>query len=253
MNVMKKIIVLLISFIGLIFIDASAQDKVVLLDISHEDKSAYLNVSPDIFNDYRDVVENQLGAKLIMNEDQVIDSDMLEKTDVLILLSSLSTNPVKSTRSSAEINSIVNFVKNGGRVIIFTDEDRRVDIEAFGANEIVRPFGMEFGDDLPGISNVGAISFIGEVIKGRYELPYSGSRELTGGIPISVKDAEGGHLHGAYVQLDNGGKIAAFGETMVGLFIGGVSFQRPGGDPFQWKGKDNKQFMKELIAWTLKD
>jgi hypothetical protein len=34
-------------------------------------------------------------------------------------------------------------------------------------------------------------------------------------------DAEGVHLHGAYVQLDNGGKVAAFGETMVGLLLAG--------------------------------
>ena len=250
---MKKIIVLLISFLGLIFVDVSAQDKVVLLDISHEDKSAYLNVSPDIFTDYQDVVENQLGATFILNEDQSIDRNMLEETDVLILLSTLNSETPKRNRSNSEINAIVSFVENGGRLIIFTDEDKRIDINSFGANEIVRPFGLEFGDDLPYSGNVGAISFIGEFIEGRYELPYSGSRELTGGIPISVMNAEGAHLHGAYVELDNGGKLVAFGETMVGLFIGGVSFERPNNDTIVWKVEDNKQFMKELIAWTLKD
>ncbi len=250
---MKKIIVLLISFVSLFFAEAIAQDKVVLLDISHEDKSAYLNVSPYIFTDYRDVVENQLGATFILNEERTIDSDMLEETDVLILLSTLDGTTTKKTRSANEINAIVNFVKSGGSLIVFTDEDRRIDMDAFGANEIVWPFGMEFGDDLPGIRNAGAVSFIGEFIDGRYELPYSGARELFGGIPLSVKNAEGGHVHGAYVQLDNGGKVAAFGETMVGLFIGGVSFEMPDGNTIVWKGEDNKQFMKELIAWTLTD
>jgi len=250
---MKKIIVLLISFAGFLFVEANAQDKVVLLDISHEDKSAYLNVSPDIFTDYRDVVENQLGAKFILNEDRTIDSNMLQEADVLILLSTLDGTTIKKTRSAGEINAIVSFVENGGSLIIFTDEDRRIDMDAFGANEIVRPFGMEFGDDLPGIRNAGAVSFIGEFIVGRYELPYSGAREIFGGIPLSVKDAPGGHVHGAYVQLENGGKVAAFGETMVGLFIGGVSFEMPDGNTIVWKGKDNKQFMKELIAWALSD
>ncbi|WP_234573553.1 hypothetical protein [Rhodohalobacter sp. 614A] len=250
---MKKIIVLLISFLGLIFVDVSAQDKVVLLDISHEEKSAYLNVSPDIFTDYRDVVENQLRATFVMNEDQAIDRNMLEETDVLILLSSLNGETPKKDRSANEVSAIVSFVENGGRLIIFTDENKRIDIHSFGANEIVRPFGLEFGDELPYSGNAGAVSFIGEFIDGRYELPYSGSRELIGGIPISVMNAEGAHLHGAYVELDNGGKLVAFGETMVGLFIGGVSFERPDGDTIVWKGEDNKQFMKELIAWTLKD
>lgn len=250
---MKKAIVIIILFIALFLVKASAQNKVVLLDISQEDKSEYLKVSPKIFEDYRDIIENQFGAALIINEDREVNNEFLEKTDVLIVLSTLSSADLKKTRTETEIGSIVSFVKNGGRLIFFTDEDRRMNLEAFGANEIVKPFGMEFGNDLPMMRNVGAISFIGEYIKGRYELPYSGSRELTGGIPISVMNAEGGHVHGAYVKLANGGKLAAFGETMVGLFIGGVEFAMPDGNSIVWKGKDNKQFMKELITWMLED
>lgn len=250
---MKKAIVILIAFAGVIYTESGAQSKVVLLDISLEDKSEYLRVSPEIFDNYKDIVENQLGAKLIINEDQEVDSKILERTDVLIVLATLTGTPVKKARSATEINSIVSFVKNGGKLIFFTDEDKRVNIESFGANEIVRPFGMAFGNELPYSGNAGAISFIGEFIKGRYDLPYSGSRELTGGTPISVMNAEGAHLHGAYVTLDNGGKLAAFGETMVGLFIGGVEFTRPDGTTIVWKGKDNYQFMNELIAWMLND
>lgn len=250
---MKKAIVLGLMFIALFLGKAGAQNKVVVLDISQDDKSEYLKVSPQIFEQYQDIVENQLGANLMVNEDQEVDSKLLEKTDVLIVLSTLSSADLKKTRTATEIKSIVNFVKNGGRLIFFTDEDRRVNIEAFGANQIVRPFGMEFGNDLPMTRNTGAISFIGEFISGKYELPYSGSRELKGGIPLSVMNAEGAHLHGAYVKLENGGKLAAFGETMVGLFIGGVEFTMPDGNSIVWKGKDNKQFMKELIAWMVED
>ncbi|KAF0236604.1 MAG: hypothetical protein FD181_2603 [Prolixibacteraceae bacterium] len=248
---MNKVLAIFIVFAGLIFTETSAQNKVVLLDISLEEKSEYLKVSPDIFANYREIVENQLGATLIINEGREVGREMLKKTDVLIVLSTLSGATVKKTRSANEINSIVNFVKNGGRLIFFTDEDRRINIKAFGANEIVNPFGMKFGNDLPMVRNVGAMSFVGEFIKGRYELPYSGSRELTGGTPISVMNAEGGHLHGAYVKLKNGGKLAAFGDTMVGLFIGGVKFEMPDGTSIVWKGKDNYQFMKELIGWML--
>src|SRR6056297_1771133 len=156
---MKKTIILLISLLGLFFVEANAQDKVVLLDISLEDKSAYLNVSPDIFTDYRDVVENELGATFILNEDQAINSNMLKETDVLILLSTLNSETPKRTRSVTEVNAIVSFVEKGGSLVIFTDEDKRVDIESFGANEIVRLFGLEFGDELPYSGNVGAMSF----------------------------------------------------------------------------------------------
>lgn len=252
---MKTLKVLSLALIFLFVWNAvlTAQDKLVLLDISLEDKSEYVKVSPNIFEHYKDVVENQLGANLIINEGQEVDRKLLEKTDVLVVLSTLSSTDLKRSRTETEIKSIVSFVKNGGRLIFFTDEDQRVNIDAFGANQIVNPFGLEFGNDLPKMSNAGAISFIGEFIKDRYELPYSGSRELTGGIPLSVMNAEGAHLHGAYVKLENSGKLAAFGETMVGLFIGGVEFTLPNGNSIVWKGKDNKQFMKELIAWTLED
>lgn len=250
---MKNALLILFLFVGLNYSETSAQNKMVLLDISLEEKSEYLKVSPDIFTHYRDVLENQLGAKLIINEDLEVDSKLLKKTDVLIVLSTLSGATDKKTRSEKEIRAIVNFVQRGGRLVFFTDEDRRMNMQTFGANEIVRPFGMEFGSDLPMVRNSGAISFVGEFINGRYELPYSGSRVLTGGIPLSVMNAEGGHIHGAYVKLDNGGKLAAFGDTMVGLFIGGVEFQMPDGSVLVWKGKDNYQFMKELLGWMLKD
>lgn len=250
---MKKDLVLFFMLFVLILSEADAQRKVAVLDISCEKMDEYLKVSPNIFNDYRDIVENQLGATLIINEDKLVESSLLENTDVLIILSTLSGTPVKKTRTKDEIESIVHFARNGGKLIIFADEDKRINIEAFGANEIVKPFGMAFGNDLPMGRNVGAISFVGEFIKGRYELPYSGSRELTGGVPVSVMNAEGGHVHGAYVTLNNGGKIVAFGETMVGLFIGGVKFEMPDGTSIVWKGKDNYQFMKELIIWMLEE
>lgn len=242
---------MLVAFIGFIFTDSIAQTKVVLLDISLEDKSEYLKVSPDIFIHYQDIVENQLGAKLIVNEDREVNSELLKDADVLIVLSTLSSAPGKKSRTETERRSIVDFVKKGGRLILFTDENRRMNLEAFGANDITNPFGIEFGDDLPMVRNVGAISFPGEVVTGRYELPYSGSREITGGIPLSVMNAEGGIVHGVYVKLDNGGRLVAFGETMVGLFIGGVTATMPDGSSFAWKGKDNYPFMKELITWML--
>lgn len=127
-----------------------------------------------------------------------------------------------------------------------------MDVNTFGANEVINPFGMNLGGDLDHITNVMAVSFIGEVFKGKYEVPYTGSRELTGGIPLSVRNSAGGHVHGAYMKFDTGGKIAAFGETMVALFLGGVSQTRRNGEIITWGGKDDKQFMQELIAWMLK-
>ena len=91
-----------------------------------------------------------------------------------------------------------------------------------------------------------------EAIKNEYELSYSGSRSLTGGTPISVRNGDKKVVHGAYVKLDNGGTIVAFGETMTGLFMGGVEMSLPNGMKIIWKGKDDQLFMQELIEWLLK-
>lgn len=57
---MEKAIVILIVFIGLIFIETNAQNKVVLLDISQEVKSEYLKVSPEIFQIYKEHILNSI-------------------------------------------------------------------------------------------------------------------------------------------------------------------------------------------------
>lgn len=245
---MRKIIlsVFLIALPLFIF----SQKKNVMLDISHEQRSQYLKVNPQIFDVYKEVVEDQLRAALIINEDKELESSLLNSQDLVIILSPLSKETLKNL-TTTERKSLVDYVKNGGKLILFTDEEHRMDAEAFGANEVVGPFNMQFGEDLDYIRNVMAISFIGEVFKGRYEVPYSGSRELTGGIPLSVRNSPGAHVHGAYTKLDNGGKIVVFGETMVALFLGGVD-ERRSDATIHWDGKDDKQFMLELIDWMLK-
>lgn len=243
---------IIISILAIANVTAQAQNKVVLLDISHSQKSDYTNVNPQMFEQYHELVENKLGAALEINEDKELAGALLANTEVLIIISPLSS-ATSGNLTPTERTAIVNFVRNGGKVILFSDEDRRVNDAEFGGNDIIKPFGMSFGGDLPLPGNIGAISFVGEVIKGRYELPYSGGRKITGGIPLSVVNTEGGYVHGAYAELDNGGKIAAFGETMVGLFMGSVEMKRPNGETIVWFGEDDKQFMQELISWMLED
>lgn len=230
-----------------------AQKKTVVLDISHESPTVYTNANPNIFELYKEIVTKKIGANLIINEDKDLDASFLAKADLLIILSPLSTEreTPKNNLTPVERKDIVNYVENGGKLIFFMDEEHRVDMEVFGGNDIVKPFGMEFGLDLPPKPNAGATTLITEVVQNEYELSYSGSRSLTGGTPISRMNGEEGHVHGAYVKLDNGGKIVAFGETMTGLFLGGVEATFPNGMTVKWRGKDDRIFNQELIKWML--
>ena len=250
---MKKI-VFTIALLALTIVSSYAQKRTVVLDISHEIDTAYTYVNPNMFEQYNELVGNKIGADLIINKDKEVDKAMLVNADVLIVLSPLKKDRTtkKNNLTSVERDAIVNYVKNGGKLILFMDEENRVNMESFGGNDIVKPFGLEYGLDLPMKPDVGATSLVTEAIKNKYELSYSGSRSLTGGTPISVRNGEEKVIHGAYVKLDNGGTIVAFGETMTGLFMGGVEMSLPNGMKIIWKGKDDQLFMQELIEWLLK-
>lgn len=250
---MKKI-VFTIALLVLTIVSSYAQKRTVILDISHEIDTAYTYVNPNMFEQYKELVGNKIGAELIINKDKEVDNAMLANADVLIVLSPLKKDRTtkKNNLTSVERDAIVNYVKNGGKLILFMDEENRVNMESFGGNDIVKPFGMEYGLDLPMKPDVGATSLVTEAIKNEYELSYSGSRSLTGGTPISVRNGDEKVVHGAYVKLDNGGTMVAFGETMTGLFMGGVEMSLPNGMKIIWKGKDDQLFMQELIEWLLK-
>lgn len=249
---MKKI--LFILTLAMYTLGGYSQQKTVLLDVSHEIDTAYTRVNPNMFEQYKDLVGNKIAANLIINKDKELSQETINKADVIIVLSPLDrerTTP-KDNLTTTERKDLVSYVKNGGKLIFFMDEEHRVDMQAFGANDVLKPFGMELGLDLPPKADAGATSLVTDLVKNEYELSYSGSRSLTGGTPISRMNSEDGHVHGAYVRLDNGGTVVAFGETMTGLFMGGVEMTMTNGMKIVWKGKDDQKFMQELIEVLLK-
>lgn len=249
---MKKS-VLLIALICFA-INSIAQNKRILLDISHHTDSAYMKVNPNVFTEYKTLVEDKVGAELYINKSDELTPDVLANVDVLIIPSPLDKDRVvpKRNLTATERKSIVEYVQNGGKLIFLMDEEDRVDMNCFGANDIVKPFGMEYGADLPMERNIGAHSIISEIVQNEYELSYSGSRTISGGTPISYKNGNDNIVHGAYVKLDNGGTIVAFAETMTGIFMGGVTMKIKDGTYITWNGKDDKAFIQDIIEWLLK-
>ena len=242
---MKKIIFVLAVVVATA-ITAGAQNKVVLFDTSHGQTST-------LFEDYRGFVGQIPNATLSVN-DKEITSAVLHQVSALIMLSP----PPTATLTPVERKAIVDFVQKGGRLLFFFDEERRTPLEGYGANDIVKPFGMQYGENCPARRNVGAISLIGEIGNTPREVPYSGGRILTGGIPVCIVNDEGVYQHGAYTKLANGGKIIAFGDGMLGLLLGlpkGQGARLSGhtsGDPTLWWGQDSRIFVQEIITWLLK-
>lgn len=237
---------------SLLIIGANAQKK-IMFDLSHSqctDVYEGHETYPLVVPAYTEMAQ-QLGAELVVNEEAEITPQLLKGIDVLVMLSPLS-NKLQKDLTEVEKKTLVDFVKKGGSLIFFVDDNHRVDLSRYGANDVTRAFGIEFGEDVALPGNVGAVSFKNEIFKDRYEIPYSGACVMTGGIPASVC-MEDGWLHSSYVKLDNGGKFFAGGDTMVGLLLGyddGVRKVRNGMET-RWWGKDSRAFMTDLLEWAL--
>ena len=249
---MKKIFT--IALVLLALMSCNQEQKKIMFDLSHSqctDVYKGHETYPLVVPAYTEMAQ-QLGAELVVNEEAEITPQLLKGIDVLVMLSPLS-NKLQKDLTEVEKKTLVDFVKKGGSLIFFVDDNHRVDLSRYGANDVTRAFGIEFGEDVALPGNVGAVSFKNEIFKERYEIPYSGACVMTGGIPASVC-MEDGWLHSSYVKLDNGGKFFAGGDTMVGLLLGyedGVRKVRNGMET-RWWGKDSRAYMTDLLEWSLK-
>ena len=94
---MKKI--LFIILMATCTISISAQKKNVIIDVSHDVDTIYAYVNPNIFNLYKDIVEKQMGANLIINKDKELNEALLSEADLLVILSPLNRERVTTKRS----------------------------------------------------------------------------------------------------------------------------------------------------------
>lgn len=234
---------------------ASAQSAPKLMfDLAHGqfqdvfvDPSFYDYVIPG----YQEILDRN-GIEYVPNTAE-ITPESLAGIDALLMLSPLA-RATQVPITQQEKTAIVDYVNGGGSLIIMVDEEEyRVILDEYGANDITSQFGITLGDDITDVpGNCGAVSIENEIFSGRWEVPYSGSRKVYGGIPASLC-MEGGYVHGAYAKLDNGGKIYVIGETMVGLLMGYPDGERNVHRMMEtrWWGKDSRKFMEELILWAI--
>jgi hypothetical protein len=156
--------------------------------------------------------------------------------------------------------AILAFVRAGGSLLLVMDEQRRQDIAAVGANDLIEPFGLRLTPDTPYVHNVGAIGKAGEIHAADREVPYSGGRAVEGGTPFAFQLDTGGkpaQPFAASVVVPGGGRIVVMGEGMASLFLGVPEGRRLTGPPrdarntVYW-GKDSGIFMEEVLAWLAR-
>ncbi|QDT41880.1 ABC-type uncharacterized transport system [Gimesia alba] len=190
---------------------------------------------------------------LVQNSSQSLTEDLLKQVDLLYL-----RGPAKAF-SKDEQQAIIQFVQNGGALLLVMDEERRMSLAQTQVNQILAPFGMKLTDDLPYLHNCGAMAKAGLINASDRELPYSGGRAVTGGTSFAFQLDQAGkpaEAFAAYQQVKEGGKIIVLAEGMAaglmgtqeGIRLSGVS-RNPARTTY-W-GKDSVLFMNDVITWLL--
>ena len=232
---------LLIYVCTMIAIAVSAQKK-VMFDLAHGQFQDTF-VDPDYYDyvipEYEEIAK-EVGFQLVMNKSG-ITGQTLNGIDALLIISPLAKSTQRNL-TDTEKQAIIDYIRQGGSVIMFIDEEEyRVNLEEYGANDITRKFGIEVLDDFEVPGNCGAVTFENEIFDRRREIPCSGVRGIKGGIPASVCMEQGRQIS-AFVRLDNGGKLYVAGETMVALLMGYPDGERNVHKMMKtrWWGKDSR-------------
>jgi hypothetical protein len=144
--------------------------------------------------------------------------------------------------SEGEIKAIQNYIKKGGSLFLVMDADYWSTLEQTNVNEIIRPFGIQFGTDSQD-TIVGGYSKGGIICSKTLKIPYHGARIINGGKPFCFNLQGETHPFGTFTELKNGGKIIVMGDGMVSLYM--TSWQ--GVTDYQCSG-----FMEDVFRWLLK-
>ena len=158
-------IVIILSFLSLTKGDDANTKPKVLFDISHGqfqdvfvDPSYYDYVLPG----YK-VICKEINAEYV-EANYTLTEQALQGIKTLVMISPLARSTQKPILPE-EKSAIISFIKNGGSVLMFVDEEEyRVILKEYGANDITKVFGIELGEDIEGLpGNCGAVSFENEI------------------------------------------------------------------------------------------
>ena len=141
----------------------------ILIDLSHGQFQDVF-VDPSYYNfvlpGYKEICK-ELNAEY-SEINSTITSKALEGVKTLVMISPLARSTQKPIKEE-EKSAIISFIKEGGSLLIFVDEEEyRVSLKEYGANDITKKFGIEIGEDIEGIpGNCGAVSFSSKCLHGR--------------------------------------------------------------------------------------
>lgn len=141
-----------------------------------------------------------------------------------------------------EVSAISKHIASGGSLFLVMDQDMWSTLEQTNVNDLIRPFGLQFGGESPD-SLAGGHTKAGLITDKSLKISYHGARTVTGGTPFGFNDRSDAYPFGTFTEAENGGKIIVMGDGMVSLYM------------TSWEGVDDYQcqeFMHDVFRWLLK-
>jgi hypothetical protein len=176
-----------------------------------------------------------VNASLSYLKTEVIPKD-LEGCDLLFIhIPSAKYTP-------GEVSAISKYIASGGSLFLAMDQDMWSTLEQTNVNELIGPFGVQFGGESPD-SQAGGHTKAGPITDKNLKISYHGARTVTGGTPFCFNDRSDAHPFGTFKEVANGGKVVVMGDGMVSLYM------------TSWEGVQDYQcqeFMQAVFRWLLK-
>jgi hypothetical protein len=142
----------------------------------------------------------------------------------------------------SEVEAISNYVAGGGSLFLVMDQNMWSTLEQTNVNDLIRPFGVQFGEESPD-SQSGGHTKPGPIVDKRLKVTYHGARTVTGGTPFAFNDRSDTHPFGVFKEVQNAGRLVVMGDGMVSLYM------------TSWEGVRDYQcqeFMQDVFRWLLK-
>ena len=141
-----------------------------------------------------------------------------------------------------EVSALSKSIASGASLFLVMDQDMWSTLEQTNVNDLIRPFGLQFGGEGPD-AQAGGHTNAGPITDKRLKISYHGARTVTGGTPFSFNDRSDADPFGMFKEVENGGKIVVMGDGMVSLYM------------TSWEGVQDYQcqeFMQAVFRWLLK-
>ena len=142
--------------------------------------------------------------------------------------------------SDAEVKALQDYLKRGGALFLVMDVDYWSTLQQSNVNDIIKPFGIEYGGDV-GDTLSGGYAKKNQVITKPLKIPAHGIRTVKGGTPIAFS-AHGDIPLGVFRQIPKGGRLIVMGEGMVSLYMN------------EWEEVTDYQcqeFMRDAFTWLV--